>query len=406
MRLFFKIAIRNVFRQRRRSLLTALTMFGGFTLSAISIGWSDGTYNRMIDLFTRNRLGHIQLHEDRYLDKPSLYKTIENYQAWGDTISRIDAIEHWAPRLFSAGLASVREKSAAVRIHGIDPSREDAATRFNNKIIRGNPFKSDTRHEVILGKGLADILNSVPNDTLVLLSQAADGSMANELYRVTGIYESGEAATDRSTLYMPLASAQSLLVLPNQVHEITIIVRHLHEVDRTVSRLRSLLTGTGIRAASWREFAKSFYHAMQADKQGMWIMIVVIMLIVAVGVLNTVLMSVLERTREYGMLKAVGTRPGQIFMQVIFEVQILIFFSLILGSVLSLIANSLLSVYGISLPRSFTYGGVEFKNMIAEVNARSFYLSGLTVLVSATLISVFPAWRAAHINPADAMRMT
>ena len=143
---------------------------------------------------------------------------------------------------------------------------------------------------------------------------------------------------------------------------------------------------------------------MQADKQGMWIMIVVIMLIVAVGVLNTVLMSVLERTREYGMLKAIGTAPKAIFMQVITEVQVLIFFSLIFGAVLSLIANSLLSVYGFTLPQPFTYGGIEFKRMVAEVNARSFYLSGLTVIVSATLISLFPAWRAARIDPARAMR--
>lgn len=404
--MMLKIAFRNVFRQKRRSLLTALTMFGGFTLSAVSIGWSDGTYNRMIDLFTRNRLGHIQIHESDYLDRASLYKTIDGYRQWGDTLMQISGVEHWAPRIFSAGLASAGEKSAAVRIHGVHPELEDRTTRFHKKITQGRMFDGNQSREAVLGSGLSDILNASVGDTLVLLTQAADGSMANDLFPVVGILESGETMSDMSALYMPLGTAQSFLVLPDQVHEIAIIVHDLNDADKILTRIRSVLSGTELRAASWKEFAKSFYQAMRADKEGMWIMIVVIMLIVAVGVLNTVLMSVLERTREYGMLKAVGTRPREIFMQVILEVQVLILFSLILGTVLSLIANTLLSIHGISLPQSFTYGGVEFKNMVAEVNVRSFTLSGITVVLAATLISVFPAWRAARIDPAKAMRMT
>jgi putative ABC transport system permease protein len=402
--MIFKIAFRNVFRQRRRSLLTALTMFGGFTLSAVSIGWSDGTYNRMIDLFTRNRLGQIQLHRAGYLDRASLYKTIACYQQWGDTLKKDSRVEHWAPRLYSAGLVSLGDKSIAVRITGIQPALEDSTTRFHKKIVTGRLFSAENHH-VILGKGLAELLKAAVGDTVVLLSQAADGSLANDLFPVIGLMESGDEIADRSVLYLPLHAAQSFLMLPDQVHEIAVTLHHLNDVKKVLSRLRLSLKGTGIEADSWREFAKSFYQAMQADKQGMWIMIVVIMLIVAVGVLNTVLMSVLERTREYGMLKAVGTSPKAIFLQVVTEVQVLIFFSLVFGTLLALIANTLLSVHGFNLPQPFTYGGIEFKKMVAEVNARSFYLSGLTVAVSASLISLFPAWRAARIDPAKAMRM-
>ena len=401
--MIFKIAFRNVFRQKRRSLLTALAMFGGFTLSAVSIGWSDGTYNRMIDLFTRNRLGQIQLHRAGYLDRASLYKTIDHYAQWGDTLGKDTRVEHWAPRLYSAGLVSLGEKSIAVRISGIQPEQEDSTTRFHKKIVRGRMFSAES-HNAILGKGLAELLKATVGDTVVLISQAADGSLANDLFPVIGLLESGDEISDRSVLYLPLSTAQSFLMLPDQVHEIAVTLHHLKDVKKVLSRLEISLKGTGIEAASWREFAKSFYQAMQADKQGMWIMIVVIMLIVAVGVLNTVLMSVLERTREYGMLKAVGTTPKAIFLQVVIEVQVLIFFSLLSGTVLALIANTLLSVYGFNLPQPFTYGGIEFNKMVAEVNLRSFYLSGLTVAVSATLISLFPAWRAARIDPAKAMR--
>lgn len=129
--MLLKIAFRNVLRQKRRTILTALTMCGGFTLAAVSIGWSDGSYSYIIDMFTRNRLGHIQIHGKGYLDRPSLYNTIHDYTAVGEKIESIEGVEAWAPRVFCAGLASVGEKSAGVQIIGIDPEREVTATRFD-----------------------------------------------------------------------------------------------------------------------------------------------------------------------------------------------------------------------------------------------------------------------------------
>jgi putative ABC transport system permease protein len=136
----------------------------------------------------------------------------------------------------------------------------------------------------------------------------------------------------------------------------------------------------------------------------MWISLFVIILIVAVGVLNTVLMSVLERTREYGVLKALGSRPAQVFQLVMFEVAIMAAGSIVIGTCLSLLGNYLLSIYGISMPQALTYGGIEFKTMYAEINMRSLVIPGVTVLVAALLVAMFPALRAAHTDPARSMR--
>jgi len=111
--LTLKIAWRNIFRQKRRTVLTVLTMFGGFTLSALSIGWADGTYNRIIEMFTRNRLGHVQIHAAGYLDKPSLYRKIDDFTRVGDIVENTEGVMAWTPRLYSAGLASVGEKAVA-----------------------------------------------------------------------------------------------------------------------------------------------------------------------------------------------------------------------------------------------------------------------------------------------------
>jgi len=323
----------------------------------------------------------------------------------GEQINRVKGVESWTPRLFAAGLASVSDKSAAAQVKGIDPVKENQATRFNKKIVEGKTFPDTVARVAMLGKGLAEVLKANVGDEVVIVSQAADGSIANDLYKIIGIIESGDEISDRMSLYLHLQDAQELFVLNNRIHEIAVVVNDLDKVEELTARIQNKLDDPELAVAPWQEFAKSFYQAMRADVQGMWIMIFVIVLIVAIGVLNTVLMSVLERTREYGVQKAIGTRPRQIFWQVILEVNTIAMVSIVIGIFLSILANHLLSIYGITLPQSFTYGGIEFKNMYAEVNARSLYIPAITVMLSALLVSIFPALRAARIKPAKAMRM-
>ena len=399
-----KIAFRNIFRQKRRTILTALAMIVGFTLSSIFIGWADGAYSYVIAMFTRNRIGHIQVHREGYLEKPSLYKTMDNYESIGKTIQSVKGVEAWTPRLYSAGLGSVGEKSIAVYIFGIDVQREVKATRFDKKVTTGKGFSNESTREAIIGKGLAEILKATIGQEIVLVSQGADGSIANDLYTIVGVVESGDETTDRMACYLPLKGAQELLALEGRVHEIVVIVSNINRVGKITKAIEMDLGASpqigdlhagGLDVAPWQEVEKSFYRAMQADKQGDMIARIIIMLIVAIGVLNTVLMSVLERTREYGVLKAIGTKPTQIFWLVICEVNIIALGSIVLGGLLGVLINHLLSIYGITFSEGFTYGGIEFHTMYGEVNARSLYIPAITVILSATVVSLFPALKAA-----------
>jgi putative ABC transport system permease protein len=385
--------------------LTALTMFGGFSLATISIGWADGSYNFIINMFTRNQLGHVQIHDRGYREDPSIYKTIKNYQQVGNTVSQIQDVEFWSPRLFAAGLVSVKNNSTGAQVIGIDPLLENKATHFSKKIIKGDYFSDKPAHEAILGKGLAETLEAVVGDEIVIVSQAADGSIANDIYKIIGIASTGNDMSDRMSFYMNLYDAQDLFVLPGQVHEIAVIVTKLSVVKKVTEEIRERLHNPDLEVSPWQVFAKSFYQAMSADKQGMWIMLFVIILVVAVGVLNTVLMSVLERQKEYGLLKAMGTKPASIVGLVLYEVNLLAIGSVFIGAILGTLVNYLLSHHGITLPQAFTYGGMEFKTMYTEVNARSVIIPTITVLVAATFISIFPAFRAAHTEPARTMRM-
>ncbi len=403
--LILKIAFRNLFRQKRRTILTALSMLGGFVLNAVFIGWADGSYNNIIDMFTRNRLGHIQIHQKDYLDRPSLYKTIDNLPEISLIIEKTENVESWAPRLFSAGLASVREEAAGVQIIGVDPERETLTTQFDKKIVEGKNFSASPSKEAVIGKGLATILSAGLNDEIVIVSQAADGSIANELYTIIGIAESGDEATDRISLYLHLKEAQELLALEGRIHEIALTVRRLNDVKKVNSSLAKEIDNPDVSVEPWQVFARSFYVAMKADKRGNWVMLLVIMIIVAVGVLNTVLMSVLERRREYGVLKAVGTKPPQIIKMVLYEVIILALICIVIGIGVGLVINYFLSTHGITLPRAFTYGGIKFQILQSEINARSFYIPALTIIFAASVVSLFPAIRAARTDPARSMRL-
>ena len=262
-----KIAFRNIFRQKRRTILTVLTMLGGFVLASFSLGWTDGTYNYVINMFTSNQMGHIQIHAEGYLDRPSLYKTLNDYKVLGAKVEEIPEATAWLPRIYSAGLASVDEKTAGVKIIGINPAKEIAVTRFDKKIVDGRPLSAEANYEAVLGRGLAKLLKGKVGDSVVIVSNGADGSIANDIYEIVGLSESGDSFLDQTGFYLHLDDAQELLVLYNRVHEIAVTVSDLDQVAVVTAELRERIGGEGIDVSPWQVFAKAFYTAMMADKK-------------------------------------------------------------------------------------------------------------------------------------------
>ena len=379
-------------------------MIVGFTLSSLTIGLSDGAYSNIINIFTRNRMGHIQVHSTGYLNKPTIYNTITDYESIGQTIQSHTNVEEWTPRVYAGGLASVNEKSAAVRVVGIDVVRENQATNFDKKVVEGETLPESASQKAVIGVGLAKRLSASVGSKIAFFSQAADGSIANDEYTIVGTIESGDDLTDRATCYLHIDDAQDLFVLQGRVHEIVVIVSNINRVTNTVSSLENSLNNSKLDIAPWQVFAKSFYVAMQTDRKGDAISRLIIMFIVAIGVLNTVLMSVLERTREYGVLKAVGTKPLQIFGLVVSEVTLIALGSVCIGAILGTIINYLLSVYGITYPTEITFGGMKIKTLYGAVTTASLIVPAITVMLSAILVSLFPAIKAARTIPARAMR--
>ncbi|MBD3180063.1 MAG: FtsX-like permease family protein, partial [Candidatus Latescibacteria bacterium] len=332
--MLYKYSLRNTLRQKRRTMFTMLMMIGGFVLCGFTIGWTEGAYDNLINQFTRVWTGHIQVHSGDYLERPGLYKTIDDFREVIGKVRSVEGVEGAAPRVITSGLGSVGEKTSGIQIVGIEPESENSTTSYNRRIESGEPFGSAPDRSVILGAGLADNLNAYRGDSLVIISQAADGSMASGIFRIRGTYSTGNEGTDRTSVYMHIEDSQELFALRGRVHEILVVCRSLGLVEPAAEELRSALEGSGLDVAAWPEINPVFYRSMQSDKAGAYYSYAIIVIIVAVGVLNTVLMSVMERRKEYGVMKALGTRPWQIVRMIYLELGAIALVSSVAGSVI------------------------------------------------------------------------
>ncbi len=399
-----RIAFRNIFRSKRRSALTGLMMAGACSLFVISIGMVDGSYSDLIEMFTRDHTGHIQIHKNGYLDKPSIYKTLNNPDSIGSKIKPLAYVRSWAPRVYTPALAFAGRKTTGVRVVGIDPIKEAQTTRLKNKIEKGRFISEKPLNEVVISNRLASLLRVDLGDEVALIAQGIDGSVANGLFTVVGITGKAGGSYGASTCYMHINTAQEFLSMDNSVHEIAVVLTDYTKTMKAVSLIKDTLNNPLLDVEPWQVVESQFYKAMQADVKGNWYTIVILTIIVAIGVLNTVLMVILERTREFGVLKALGTRPSQIFMLIVLETAYLSVLSIIVGTALGMLVNWILSVHGITLSTPMEYGGYLIDKLTARITLKSVLVPAAVIFSSAMLVSILPAIRAARVIPVKALR--
>jgi ABC-type lipoprotein release transport system permease subunit len=403
--MLLKIAFRNIFRQKRRTVLTCLTMTGGFILLLLSLSIAEGTYGNAIDLFTTVYTGHVQINPENYLEKPSLYNTFSGFKKLSKELEVHNEIKAYSPRVYSTALSFVNKKTTVARIIGVYPKLEEKTTQISKRIKKGSFLDNEISSDVVISGTLSEILKAEIGSELVMISQAADGSIANDIFYVKGIMKNNAGSFDRASCYMHAGRAQEFLFLHGRYHEIKIVLDDYSKSREVASALKDGLDSSDLEVKSWQQVNKTFYEAMQADKRGNWIALSIIMLIVGIGVLNTVLMTVLERTREFGVLKALGTRPFQVFSLIITETLIMALFSVILGALFGTFFNYLLVVYGWDYPVPVDVGGFVLSTMHGTWKTMIFIYPLVITLSTAAIVSVFPGIRAMRILPVKAMRI-
>lgn len=402
--LVLKLAFRNILRQKRRSLLTGLSMTGGYVLTVFSLSLLEGSYGNVIDIFTLDHTGHIQIHKDDYMRRPKIYKSIEQRESLEAMLTSLDDVKSFSPRVFAPALAYAGNKTSLAQVLGVDVEREPTISRLALKVKMGTYFdstlNSDGYFQAMIGQGIADSLRLSIGAELVLISQGADGSIANDIFIISAIV-GNKTSYDRLGVYLPLEAAQAFLSLGNRVHEYAMLVEDKNSNEEIASNLQAMLPELTI--SPWQEVEETFYHSMQADKQGNYFSMGIIVFIVFIGVLNTVLMSVLERTREFGVLRAIGSRPIEIIKMVFLETTFLAIISIALGLVLSIPIILWFTHVGFLLPEAIDMGGIEFQHMKGEFSLVVFAAPAALILGFAGAVSLPPGLRASRILPRDAL---
>ena len=402
--LLLKLAIRNIFRQRRRSLLTALSMSGGYVLCAIAFSVSEGSYNNAIRFFTLDHTGHVQIHKGNYLRRPRLHKTIDDPAALSETLDNNDNIEHHTLRVFAPALAYSDTDNTQVNVIGVDPTREKRTSRLAKKVTSGNYISDkvnpDSYYSAMIGTGIATSLNISIGDELILISQGADGSVANDIY-IVGAIVGNKDSLDKSSVFLPLDAAQEFLSMQGKIHEVAILLKDESKSREFAASLQKQLPELSIDP--WQIVEETFYMTMQADQQGMQAMLFIIIFIVFIGVLNTVLMSVLERTREFGVLKAIGTRPKTIVSLITLETALLSMMSFFVGLVFAIPIIAWFAFVGIELPEPVDFGGVQLRFFTGEISTYVFATPLAWIMFFALLVCIPAGIRAGRILPTQAM---
>ncbi|MCH2567253.1 MAG: FtsX-like permease family protein [Pseudomonadales bacterium] len=407
--LTLRLAFRNILRQRRRSILTGLSVGIGYLVCCVAISMSEGSYSNAIRFFTEDTTGHLQVHKNDYLRRPNLHK---HFALEDITESLKDVrIAAYSARLFAPGLAYAGDNHAPANIIGVEVETEPLVTRIEEKMTAGKflpaSYEINETMPALVGAGVAELLEVGVGDELILISQGGDGSVANDIFTIVGKIGT-RTSGDRHNVYLPLLAAQNFLTLDGRIHEVVVRVNDIHDAIQVATNVQQQLdiTATDIVVSPWQTVQASFFRSMESDKRANEISLGIILFIVFIGVLNTVLMSVLERTREFGVLKAIGSRPWTIARLITIETSILSALGLVIGVILSIPLIWWFATTGFDMPEPIDIGGVKMQSMRGEFSLDVFIFPSCIVYVYALLVSIFPAVKAARINPVDAMRST
>jgi putative ABC transport system permease protein len=400
------LAWRNIWRHPRRTLLTIAAMVFADTLLVFMLGLQFGQYRMMIDNSLHIFTGQMQVQASGYQDEPHIYRTIQTADQLAQVIrdnTRLDAV---SARGYGFALVSSGTRTIGAQISGVDPQHEPLVSTLPGLIRQGRYLQGSSSNEIVVGSILARNLKISPGDELTLLGSGRDGSIAATVAPVVGIFESGNRDLDRQMLSMPIDTFRDVFSMGDQAHSI-IIGGERDQADSIAAGIRTALQAHDeLVLLSWETLLPGLKQAIQADFISAWFMYAVLIVLVAFGMLNTMLMSVLERTHEFGILLALGVRHGKLGRMIITESAVLAIIGLLLG----MLAGGLVIWY--FLVNGFTYPGMEAmgerfnipSQLHPEVSLRSLLPGPLAVFFATLLASLYPIWHLRKLRPIEALQ--
>jgi ABC-type lipoprotein release transport system permease subunit len=406
MRQLVKIAYRDLVRSRRRSLLTLVAIAVGVSLLVFMSGFIQGAITDSIENNIRLQTGHLKIRAESYdEDKVSL--------AWDDLLDKpeeitarvraLDGVEAASPVLWASGIVSTREESVGVRVFGIDPP-SDVHARIRDGLIAGEYLQPDDRSGLLLSERLAKSLGMTVGDQISLLVNTADEEPDEAIFTIRGLYATGVPVYDDTTIFLPLSKAQAFTHTEGRASMILVILKDRELADGLAAALRA----PGYTVLTWRDMNQVVLQAVQAGMGMLYIMYLVVLMVVAVVIANTLLMSVFERIREMGILSALGMKGREILVMFLVEAGILGGVGVALGVMLGSLGVFYLSRAGLHMGEMATMTTVSAaygETIYARFAPAETLGVAIAAMVIILLASLYPARFAARLQPVDALRV-
>lgn len=416
MNAMLSLAWRNLWRHRRRTWLTVGAMIFSNILLVFMITLQVGNYGMMIENSLKAYAGHIQISAKGYSNEPKLRLSLANIQATADRVRAELPDLALSVRAETFVMASSEERSFGLQVAGVDVASEASISSIPGLVSEGQYLRVGDHPEIVIGSVLARNLKVEVGDELTLLGSAYDGSFAAAVVTVRGIFASGIAELDRSLAQISFASFQSLFAMQDRGHVIIVNSDDVYQAERYQQQILQLFSqqqeshstanASEVEVLNWRQTNPSLVQAIQSDLISSMFMYLVLIVLVSFSVLNTQLMSVLERTREFGIMTAIGLRPGQLGKLVVLETAAMASLGLVIGALLGLCLAVYLNQVGFSIPgmeeMAARYNLQE--KMYPSLSLFSILIGPGAVFVGCLLAAVYPVIRLQGLQPVAAMR--
>ena len=413
-RTLFRLAGRGVLREARRSLLTASAMALGLALLMFSRSLADGGHEDWINIGVRMGAGHVLFQAPGFRESRSLDDRLSRSEA-AAAVAALAALEGplqplaTTLRLSTSGLASSASSALPVMIEGVDPETESGFSHAAERVVEGRYLEAEDRLAAYVGTGLAERLDLSLGSRFVLTAQSTAGEIEGQLVRVVGVFRTGMPEVDEGLVHIPISTARSWLAAEGAVTTVGAILPESGSVPEVVRAVRSDIGDDDIRVLGWREAYPELDAAVRIDDYGDYVFHGILFAIVALAVLNTVLMAVLHRKREFGVLQALGLTPAETGLVVFVEGLLLTTLAGIAGMVLGAAVTWGFFHDGLDftflLDQEFTFSGIVIDPVIVPkfrmVHVLQSFLSIAVVGVSA---SIYPAYHATKIDVGEALK--
>ena len=400
-----KLAWRNIFRNKRRTLIASIAIGIGLTALIFIDAFMIGMAETMIRTATASFLGDAQIHREGFRDTQEVSLTIQALDKVTENLAKEDIVEHWTQRTLAFGMITSPASVSAINLVGVHSPTEKFLSLIDDAITEGVYFEGDNSRDIVIGAKLAEILEIGLGDRVVVtVAQAESGDLSQEMFRVSGIYRFVGEEMNSGMAFVRIEKAQEMLAIGNRVHEIAIKFTSLVYTQDPDLPFWDTYSQHGNEALSWTELMSQLTVVLEMTKYSKYIMGVILFGVVIFGIINTLFMSLYERMFEFGVLRAVGTRPFGMARIILFEAGALAIVSIGLGSVLGFLVTALLAHTGID------YTGIEMMGVTMQefiypvLEVQQFIIYPISVFVFTIIAGLYPARHVAKMAPVDAMR--